>query len=174
LCSGKSKQFPAERLFTAAPHMARCGPARDQSRPNAVTRLQVELVLALLLDDTQVGPQRRLGDCLGIVVVVLLPLQEWFDVDRGDDPRLVSQSTEHPADEVRAHASLHADGAWSQLLERIFETQSPDLPAEGDLPIDTKPDQVKNFLADVDADDRPGTLCWIPFSASSCFSCSPR
>jgi hypothetical protein len=68
----------------------------------------------------------------------------------------VSQSTEYPADEVRAQPSFHADGAWSQLLERIFETLSPDLTAEGDVPIDVKPDQVKNLLADVDADDRHG------------------
>jgi hypothetical protein len=45
------------------------------------------------------------------------------------------------------------DARW-QLLERVFETQSPDLPPEGNLPVDTKPDDVKNLLAYVDADDR--------------------
>jgi len=80
----------------------RRGPAGDQSGPDAMTRLQVELILALLLDDTQVRSQRRLGNCLGIVVIVLLPLQERFDVNRRDDPRLVSQRAEHPADKVRA------------------------------------------------------------------------
>jgi hypothetical protein len=39
-----------------------------------MTGLQVELVLALLSDRAQVRSQRRLGDCLGIVVVVLLSL----------------------------------------------------------------------------------------------------
>jgi hypothetical protein len=72
-----------------------------------MTRLQVELILALLLDDTQVRSQRRLGNCLGIVVVVLLPLQERFDVNRRDDPRLVPQRAEHPADEVRAQTVIH-------------------------------------------------------------------
>src|SRR5215813_8707549 len=43
-----------------------------------MTSLQVELVLALLLDHTQVRPQRCLGDRLGIVVIVLLPLHEGF------------------------------------------------------------------------------------------------
>jgi hypothetical protein len=66
----------------------RC-PARDQSGADTMTRLQVELILALLLDKPQVRSQRRLGDGLGIVVVVLLPLQEGLDVDRRDDPWLV-------------------------------------------------------------------------------------
>jgi hypothetical protein len=38
-----------------------------------MTGLQIELVLALLLDRTQVRPQRGLGDRLLIVVVVLWP-----------------------------------------------------------------------------------------------------
>src|SRR5262249_1788215 len=116
-----------------------------------MTRLKVELILALLLDDAQVRPQRCLGDSLGIIVVVLLPLHERFDVDRRNDPRLVSQSAEHSADEVSAQASFHADDARLQLLVRVFETQSPDLLPEGNLPVDAKPDNVKNLLADVDA-----------------------
>jgi hypothetical protein len=41
-----------------------------------MSRLEIELVLRLLLHDTQVGPQHRLGDGFGIVVVVLLALRE--------------------------------------------------------------------------------------------------
>jgi hypothetical protein len=55
---------------------------------------------------------------------------------------------------VRVQASFHADDARLQLLECVFETQSPDLLAEGNLPVDANPDDVKNLLADVDADDR--------------------
>ena len=71
-------------------------PAGDQSGPDTVTGLQVELILALLLDEPQVRSQRRLGDRLGIVVVVLLPLHERLDVDRRDDPRLVPQARAAP------------------------------------------------------------------------------
>ena len=53
--------------------------------------LQVELILRLLLHDAQVGPQSRLGDGLGVVVVVLLALGERLDVDRRDDPRLMAE-----------------------------------------------------------------------------------
>jgi hypothetical protein len=61
----------------------RC-PARDPSGPDATAGLQIELVLAFLLDHVQVRSQRCLGDRLGIVVVVLLPLHEGFNVDRRD------------------------------------------------------------------------------------------
>src|SRR5580704_16567149 len=117
-----------------------------------MTGLQVELVLALLRDEAQVRPQRCLGNRLGVVVIILLPLHERFDVDRRDDPRLVAQCAEHSADEVRALASFHADDTRRQLLERLFETLSLDLPAERNLPINTQSDDVKNLLADVDTD----------------------
>src|SRR5580704_8890862 len=44
-----------------------------------MTGLQVELILALLLDEAQVRPQRCLGNRLGVVVIIFLPLHERFD-----------------------------------------------------------------------------------------------
>ena len=73
--------------------------------------LQVELVLGLLAHDAQVRPQGGLGDRLGVVVVVLLALHERLHVDRRNDPRLVAQLAQRPADEVRAEARFHADDA---------------------------------------------------------------
>jgi len=55
---------------------------------------------------------------------------------------------------MRTQASFHADDTRWQLLEGVFETQSPDLFTEDDLPIDSQPDDVKNLLADIDTDDR--------------------
>jgi hypothetical protein len=55
-----------------------------------VTSLQVQLILALLLDEPQVWSQRRFGNRLGVVVVVLLPFYEGLDVDRQDNAWLVS------------------------------------------------------------------------------------
>ena len=51
-------------------------PPRDQSRTDPVQRLQIQLILGLLADQLQVGTQRSFGDGLGIVVVILLPLDE--------------------------------------------------------------------------------------------------
>jgi hypothetical protein len=55
---------------------------------------------------------------------------------------------------MRAQAGFHANDARCQLLESVFETQAPDPPSEGDLPVDAEPDEVKHFLANVDADNR--------------------
>jgi hypothetical protein len=55
---------------------------------------------------------------------------------------------------VRAQAGFHADNARWQLLKRVFETQSPDLSSEGNLPVDAERDQVKHLLTNVDADHR--------------------
>jgi hypothetical protein len=53
---------------------------------------------------------------------------------------------------MRAQAGFHGDDARRQFLDSIFETQSADSPAEGNLPIAGQPDEVKHLLADVDAD----------------------
>jgi hypothetical protein len=42
-------------------------------------------------------------------------------------------NTEQPSGQAR----FHTDDARRELLERVFETQSPDLPAEGDRAIGT-------------------------------------
>ena len=73
--------------------------------------LQIELVLALLLDHPEVWSQRRFGDGLGVVVVVLLSFHEGLDVDRRDDPRLVTKSPQCPTDKMRAQAGFHANDA---------------------------------------------------------------
>jgi len=51
-----------------------------------------------------------------------------------------------------AQAGSHGDDARRQLLEGIFETQSPNPHAEGNLPIGGEPNEVKHPLSDVDAD----------------------
>jgi hypothetical protein len=148
-------------------------PAGDQSRPDAMTRLQVELVLALLLDHAQVWPQRCLRNRFGVVVVVLLTLHEGLGVDRRDDPRLVSQRAQHAADKVRAQTGFHPDDTARQVLECVFENQSPDLPADGDLAVVAQSDEVKNLFADVDTNDRQGHCVEFHRRLHRCFSCSP-
>ena len=102
------------------------------------------------------GPQRRFGDRLGVVVVVLLSLHERLHIDRRDDPRLVAELAQGAADEMGAEAGLHADDAWRQLLERLGERQPLDLAAERDLAVSAEADEVEDFLADIDADRGKG------------------
>ena len=94
-------------------------PTGDQARAHAMASLQIELILGLLPHRSQVRSQRRLGDRLGVVVVVLLPLHERLHVDRRDDPRLVAELAQGAADEMSAEAGFHADHAGRQLAERL-------------------------------------------------------
>ena len=48
--------------------------------------LQIKLILCLLTNTTQIGAQRRFGDCLRIGGIVLLSLHERLHVDRRDEP----------------------------------------------------------------------------------------
>ena len=53
--------------------------------------LKIKLILGLLADQLKVGPYRGYGNCLGIVVVVLLSLGEGLGVLGRDDPRFEAQ-----------------------------------------------------------------------------------
>jgi hypothetical protein len=59
------------------------------------------------------------------------------------DPRLVPKSRQCPAHEVRAQARFHTDDAFAF-----------DLPTQGNPSIGAQSDEVKDLLADVDADHR--------------------
>ena len=120
--------------------------------------LEVELVLRLLADDPQIRSQSGLRDRLGVVVVVLLPLYERLHIDRRDDPRLVTQLTQRPADKVGAEARLHADHARRQPFKGLQERQALDLATKSNLAVRAKTNNVEDFLADIDADRGQG-LC---------------
>jgi len=118
--------------------------------------LKIELILRLLTYDAQVRPQCGLCDRLGVVVVVLLSLHERLHIDRRDDPRLVTQLTQRPADKVSAEARLHANDARRQPSKGLNERQSLDLATKSDLAVVAKTNDVEDFLADLDADRGQG------------------
>jgi hypothetical protein len=64
----------------------------------------------------------------------------------------MAQLTQLPADEVGAEARFHADDAWRQQPEGLNERQSLDLATESNLAVGAKPNDVKDVLADIDAD----------------------
>jgi len=104
--------------------------------------LEVELVLRLLSDYAQIGPQRGLSNRLGVIVVVLLSLYERLHIDRRDDPRLVPQLAQRPADQVGTEALFDADDARGEPSECLSERQSLDLPTKSNLAIDAKANDV--------------------------------
>jgi hypothetical protein len=72
---------------------------------------------------------------------------------------------------MRAQASFHANDARWQLLERVFETQTPDPPSKSDLPVSREADEVKYFLANVDADNCQWRSIGLRLRFHYCFSC---
>jgi len=117
-------------------------------------RLQIQLILRLLTDALQVGPQRCLSNTFGIVLVILLALHERLGVLGRNYPWLKTQFTERATNKMRAEACLHADDAARQLLENVNERQTLDLASKNDLPVPIETDDVKNILANIDADRR--------------------
>ena len=63
----------------------------------------------------------------------------------------MAQLPQRPTDKMRAEASLHADDARRQLPECLDKRQALDLPTEGNTSIRAEADNVKNLLANVDA-----------------------
>jgi hypothetical protein len=65
------------------------GALADKTRPDAVQRQQIALLGRLDRDEVHGRPLHRLGDGLGIPVVVLVSLEERLDVLRGDQANIV-------------------------------------------------------------------------------------
>jgi hypothetical protein len=80
-----------------------------------------------------------------------LSLYERLHIDRRDDPRLVTQLAQRPADKVGAETRFHAD-ARGEPSECLNERQSLDLTTKSNLAVCAKANDVEDFLADVDAD----------------------
>jgi hypothetical protein len=81
-----------------------------------------------------------------------LSLYERLHIDRRDDPRLVTQLAQRPADKVGAETRFHADDARGEPSECLNERQSLDLTTKSNLAVCAKANDVEDFLADVDAD----------------------
>ena len=96
--------------------------------------------------------KRRLGDGLGIVVIVLLPLHERLHIHRRNDPRFMPERPQSPAYEMSAEARLEANDAGRNFLEGLNKREPLDLAPESDLPLYIEANEVKDVLADIDAD----------------------
>ena len=94
-----------------------CGPPRNQPRSNPMQGLQIKLILGFLANGSEVRSERCLGNGFGIVIVILLALQERLHVDRRDNPWLEAKLAEGAAHEMRAHAGFHPNDTARKLLK---------------------------------------------------------
>src|SRR5262249_62076363 len=98
----------------------------------------------------------RLGDRLGIAVVVLVSLEEGLDVLRGDQADVVTECLNLACDVMRARAGFEADEAGWQIDEPAYELAARYLDAQGDGAALVEADEVECVLADVEADGGDG------------------
>ncbi len=119
-----------------------------------MSALQSTEILALLRHRLQVRSQRGLGNRFDVVVVILLPLDERSHVDRRDDPRFKSQTSQRSADKMRAETRLHPDHASRQGFKGGVQRQTLDPSSQDQSALRIEPNQMKDVLADVDANHR--------------------
>src|ERR1700732_4871761 len=105
--------------------------------------LDIELGLGLERDEPHRRPGRRLGDRLGVAVVVLLCLDIGTNILRRHQPHLVSLRGQKPPEVVRATARLHrydSLAARATMLSRRIRRRSTT------RPVGSSPTTLQLFL----------------------------
>ena len=132
--------------------------------------LQVQLILALLCHGLQIWTQCGLGNRFGVIVILLLTLDERPDIDRRDNPRLKTQATQRAAHKVRTETRLHPDHTPWQSLEGFAQRETLDLLPQHQITLRIEPNQMKDVLAYVDADHRQVRMVFGFTYVHNCFS----
>src|SRR6516165_4192930 len=96
------------------------GALTDQPLTHTVQSLQVELLGGLGCDELHRRALHRLGDCLGIAEVVLLPPRVGAHILGWHQPSVVAKRCEFTAQVMCTDASLHPDQTWRQVGEPSF------------------------------------------------------
>jgi len=96
-----------------------------------------------------VGPGDCLANGLRVSRIVLLPLDVGLHIVRRDQPLGVTQGPQLARPVVRRGASLDANQAWRQLLEKRQHVATLQLAANYYLATGIKPMNLKNRLGDV-------------------------
>lgn len=66
----------ARRICVPRERVSPLAQSRNETTSHALERRQIKLILRLLRDNAQIRPQRRFGDCLGIVASFFWPLEK--------------------------------------------------------------------------------------------------
>jgi len=89
----------------------------------------------------------RLGDCLGIAVVVFVSLEEWLDVLGRNQPDVVPECLDLARDVMRARACLEAEKAGRQIHKPADQLVARYLDARHDCARLVESDEVEGVLA---------------------------
>jgi hypothetical protein len=98
----------------------------------------------------------RLLQSLGITVVVLVALEEWFHVLRRDQTNIVSKRSELAANVMSPRAGFHADQAARNVGKPTLKLSARALQLQNDRPALIEADKMETILAEIDADRADG------------------
>jgi len=90
---------------------------------------------------------------LGVAAIVLVPFQEGLHILGRHQPRIMAKRHQPAAQMVRANAGLNADQAGRQISKAVLKLAARNLVLQDDGAALVEADQVKDILADIDADN---------------------
>ena len=85
------------------------GALADQALAHPMQCLQIELIRSLRRHELHRWSLDRLGDCLRVAKVVLLPLRIGADILRRHQPGIVTKRLKPATEMMSANASLHSN-----------------------------------------------------------------
>src|SRR4030095_16137642 len=133
-------------------------PLPDQALPYAVQRLQIQLIGCLRSHELHRRALDRLGDCLRIGEVVLLPLRGGPHVLRRHQPGIVPKRPQPATEMMRSDTGLHADQAGWYIGKPCFHLAPRPLLPQHDCATLIETDDVERVLADIDTDHGDHTV----------------
>ncbi len=129
-----------------------CGASNDPALSHPVQRLHVELVIRLDRDKAHGWPRDCFADRLGIDEVALVRLHVRLHVLSRDDPHLMTLYPECSSQEMSSGTCLHADQVGLSVRRKLQQLSAGTLPAHNDFAPQVQANQVKDRLAEINAD----------------------
>src|SRR5260370_91727 len=123
-----------------------------QALANAMQRLHIQLVIGFDRHEAHGWPCDSFGDRLSIDIVALVRLHVGLHILRRYQPHFVSLFPQCSAKKMRTSAGLHANQPDVYIRREPQQLCTRELLAHYDLAAQVKPDQMKNFLPNLNAD----------------------
>ncbi len=111
---------------------------------------QIHLLWRLDRHERHGGPLHRLRDGFSIAIVVLVALEERFDVLSRDEAHVMAERPELAADVVGSGTGLHADQAGWDVGQPLRELGAGKLDPQHDGAALILADEVETVLAQID------------------------
>ena len=121
-------------------------------------RLKIELLVAFEGYKAHGRTLYRLGDSLGITVVILVALEKGLDIFRWHQTNIMSERGQLTPNVVGSSAGLHADEAARNVCQTFWQCGARQSFAQNDCSFGVHGANMKGIFAEIDADRRYNIL----------------